>query len=336
MLRRVIPALLVLLLLAGCGNAALSGPGGNGAFANEPGAGLTPPVDVSPDPTPTAPESPPAEGRTLDFLFFSDTQPDPGTGDYSGVGELLSQAIMRAPDAELVLFGGDSVNDGGDEKEWDDFWQAVGPSLSGVETAAVSGNHDNYALLAERFDFPTDAPAGPGEGFFYSIVRGPVFFLMLDSNVMGAANQREIDWVRQALQSRDAASADWRIAVMHHPMWPLTDHPRDLQRAETMREHFLPLFYEYGVDLILCGHQHVYSRTIPMSGETAADDGRGLVQIMAASGDKATYTIGERDFLAASGAAPNYLRLIADKARLTVTAYDAGFTEIDSFVLDKP
>ena len=43
-----------------------------------------------------------------------------------------------------------------------------------------------------------------------------------------------------------------------------------------MQESFLPLLREAGVDLILCGHQHVYMR---------AEDA-GLTQVMLASGGK--------------------------------------------------
>jgi len=109
----------------------------------------------------------------------------------------------------------------------------------------------------------------------------------------------------------------------------VTDNPRDLMRAETMREHFLPLMEEYGVNLILCGHQHVYSRTMLMSGDDAAVGRRGIVQVMAASGDKLSYTVGERDFLASHHEAPNYLLIRADEGSLTIVAYNNGHREID-------
>ena len=278
---------------------------------------------------------PPAEDRTLTFLFFSDMQADPETGDYTATGELLAGATSGVEWLSLVLIGGDTVNDGGNIDEWNDFWQAAGSSFDGLITAAVPGNHDNYALLSGQFDHPSEAPQMPGEGFFYTFSSGPVFFLMLDSNIMGSANQRDIDWLQHELQSEAATQADWRIVVMHHPMWPLTDHPRDIQRAATLREFFLPLFEEYGVDLLLCGHQHVYSRSLPMSGDSQTADGQGIVQIMAASGDKASYTIGERDFVAASGTAPNYLLVNVDESELIIKAYNSEHLEIDEVRISK-
>ena len=270
------------------------------------------------------------------YLFFSDTQPDPEIRDYSGFSDLLKQALVREEEPDMVIFGGDSVNDGGDEKEWYDFWQSVGTSLDGTVTATVAGNHDNYAMLAEQFDYPNEVPSGQGKGYFYSISMGPVFFLMLDSNIMGAANQADIDWLQSELQSEAARRSDWIIAVMHHPMWPVADIPKDIQRAETMREHFLPLFESFGVDLILCGHQHVYSRTLPMQGRTGANGGISIVQIMAASGDKATYAPGEQEYITATAAAPNYVYIEGGSKSLVITAYNGESVLIDElFVSNK-
>jgi hypothetical protein len=57
----------------------------------------------------------------------------------------------------------------------------------------------------------------------------------------------------------------------------------------------------------------------------------GVIQVMVASGDKASYTMGERDFIVASDIAPNYLLLTADRDKLAVMAYNGGHMLIDSF-----
>ena len=267
------------------------------------------------------------------FLYFSDMQPDPETGDYSGLGELLAQAKKSCAAPAMIIIGGDSVNDGGDESEWRAFHDAADEWFKGTVTAAVAGNHDNYDLLAGQFDYPDEAPTEQRRGYFYSLIVGSVFFVMLDSNIMGAADQRDIQWLQNALQSDAARQSDWRIAVMHHPMWTVVDNPKDGQRSETMRDSFLPLLEEYGVSLILCGHQHVYARTLPMRGETLAEDGRGIIQTMAASGDKASYAMGERDYISASAQAPNYVLLTADSDTLVITAYDGDGSIIDEITI---
>ena len=264
--------------------------------------------------------------QRLTFLYFADTQANPETGNYSGFSELMSAALAPEPKPDMILFGGDTVNDGGDPNEWLDFWQAAGTLPDGLLKAAVVGNHDNYVLLAEQFDLPSKAPESLSGGFNYSFSLGPVFFLMLDSNILGAADEKDVEWLLGEMQSEAAQNAAWRVAVMHHPMWTPAEIPRDVQRAETMREHFLPVMEAGGLDLILCGHQHFYSRSVQI---------RGITQIMAASGGKASYTANNHDYMAVVADAPNYLRITASSVELTVSAYDVSGSIFDTLTLTK-
>ena len=262
------------------------------------------------------------------FLFLSDTQANPETGDYNEFGKLLNQAVDHKGNPQLVLFGGDTVNNASDVGEWQDFWNAAKNPLSGKTTAAVAGNHDLHPLLGSQFSYPAS------DNLFYSFNQGDIHFIMLDSNAMGAANQSDISWLRSDLNSNEAKQVTWRVAVMHHPMWPVTANPKDIQRAITMRENFLPLLESGQVDLILCGHQQVYSRTKPMSGDKVST-GNGIVQIMAATGGKDAYTAEKSDHVAFIGEPPNYLLITANQQTLKVTAYGMNNTQLDSWVLRK-
>jgi hypothetical protein len=113
-----------------------------------------------------APPEPGGHASPFPFLYFSDTQADPEAGSYAGFGELLAAVVSREGKPDLAIFGGDTVNDGGDAEDWAAFREAAAGPLDGVATAAVPGNHDSHALLAGQFDYPARAPAGQGEGFF--------------------------------------------------------------------------------------------------------------------------------------------------------------------------
>ena len=298
-------------------------------------AAITPENSDTPQSSQSPAQAEPTPPQKTTILYFSDMQADPDVGDYSGLVELAALAFRDGAAPDAIIIGGDSVNDGGDEAEWELFHDAFGLWSDELVTASVAGNHDSSPLLAEQFSFPDKAPAQQGQGFFYTLSAGFVFFVMLDSNIMGAANDADIQWLREKLESGAAQRADWVVAVMHHPMWPIADNPKDAERAATMREHFLPILEEFGVGLVLCGHQHVYSRTLPMRGDAAAGDGRGIVQVMAASGDKATYPPGGWDYIAATAPAPNYVVLSADGWSLTITAFDAENGIIDEITIVK-
>jgi len=254
------------------------------------------------------------------FLFMADTQADPETGDYSGLSSIFDVAINGEPKPELLILGGDTVNDGRDENEWAAFHLAASTLLDTIPAAAAAGNHDNSPLLTRQFTWPETEM----RGYFYSFNMSGVHFTILDSNYMGAANDEDIAWLYEDLKSASATEADWRVAVCHHPFWPVAGIPRDIIRAETMREHFLPLLAEHGVDLLLVGHQHAYARSVPPTGP---------VQIMAATGDKASYLPDNYDYIAMTAHAPNYIKVSANAETLEITAFNLAGEVIDSFTL---
>jgi len=266
--------------------------------------------------------------EAFSFVYMSDIQADPETGDYTAIGGLLDKAFAHESAPRLLALGGDTVNDGSSAKEWADFRVAADGRPDDVTIAAVPGNHDSEPLLAEQFDYPETAPAASTEGFFYTFTKGSVFFLMLDSNIMGGGNTAHAEWMAEQLSGGPAKNADHRIAVLHHPLWSAAEIPKDVQRAQTMREVFLPLMESGGVDLVLCGHQHVYARTAPMSGENAAEN--GLIQIMAASGGKGSYRPGDMEYVVAAAEAPNYLIVEAGAKTLEVTAFDSAGKPFDN------
>jgi len=268
---------------------------------------------------PTPPGLPAQDEDTgsYSFVFIADAQADPEVGDYSAFANLARVAAAIGPVDQLII-GGDSVNDEWNEKENALFSEALSPLISDIGYAIMApGNHDRGMYQ----NIISSNPAG-------------LFFAVFDSNEMGAASAQTVKWVYKQLEETVSLSS-WRIVVMHHPMWTVADIPKDEQRAVTMREYFLPLLEEAEVDLILCGHQHLYARTLPMRGEGAASDGTGIVQVMVSSGAKQAYHAGKRDYISVTEPIQSFLYVTATKARLTVTAYNADGEVFDSFSIAK-
>ncbi|MUV87682.1 hypothetical protein GJ631_14245 [Natronomonas sp. CBA1123] len=70
----------------------------------------------------------------------------------------------------------------------------------------------------------------------------------------------------------DAAEDDdltWTVVYFHGPLW--TDSPDHAPRS-LLRDRWGTLFDEYGVDLVLCGDNHVYERTKPIEARPDRDD----------------------------------------------------------------
>ena len=95
-----------------------------------------------------------------------------------------------------------------------------------------------------------------------------------------------------------------------------------------VRENWAPIFEECGVDLVFCGHQHVYSRSYPMkAGVVDYED--GITYIMGNSGQK-FYTSADETYQARTIYSTSTCQVVRiDGATLEVMTYDRDGNELD-------
>ena len=259
------------------------------------------------------------------FIYMSDTQADPETGDYNAWGQMLQLAAADESKPDFVMIGGDLINDGNDQAEWDAFFTAGGAALERLSLYPAVGNHDIAKLYKSIFDLPENGPAGK-EGALYSFDYGDAHFTVMDSNAMGAANREDIDWLQEDLQATDKT---YKIVMFHHPAYPAVAIPKDIDRAAAIQKHFVPVMEAAGVDLVLSGHQHVYMRTYPLRDGERNDD--GIVYLMVSSGSKQQYIPAAYGYEAYSnGKQPVYSIISVNKDGITIETRDAAGTIVDS------
>ena len=143
-------------------------------------------------------------------------------GLYS-LGQTLEQAVLDETQPAFVMISGDLVNDGDDQEEWDAFFAAGGEILERLKLYPAMGNHDNTELFKTIFDLPENGPEGK-ERAFYSFDYGDAHFTVMDSNIMGAANQEDIQWLKKDLSETDKK---YKIVMFHHPAYVAVDIPKD-------------------------------------------------------------------------------------------------------------
>lgn len=235
---------------------------------------------------------------------------DVGTG---GEAAYRTSAIMdelevqRSFDALLLL--GDNVYENGDPADVGvKVLEPFGPVLDGeTQMLAVLGNHDvrndNGAAQAEALGMP---------GRWYTTEIGTVTIISLDSTQ--ASNPEQRAWLDATLAS---VTTQWTIVTMHHPPFSAGWHG-DHQGAQA---YFVPLFEEYGVDLVFSGHDHDYQRSTPINGVTYVVTG-------AAAKLRAT---GIEDFTAVSWSTHNFVDLVVYPDRLEMQAIDHDSRAIDAF-----
>jgi 3',5'-cyclic AMP phosphodiesterase CpdA len=86
-----------------------------------------------------------------------------------------------------------------------------------------------------------------------------------NSYVRGYSGGAQKAWLEHELAAaRSDRGIDWIVVCMHQVAISSVDQFNGADLA--IREEWLPLFDKYGVDLVVCGHEHHYERSHPIRG----------------------------------------------------------------------
>jgi hypothetical protein len=151
-----------------------------------------------------------------------------------------------------------------------------------ARTRPIAGNHDyNTANAAGYFAYFGAAAGNPATGY-YSFTLGTWFVIVLntgtDRPVDYAVGSPQEQWLRNELATH---SQQCVLAMWHHPRFSTTNG-RDPIRPEV--GPIWDALYQYGVDLVLNGHDHNYQRYAPQKPDGTADAAFGIRQLTVGTG----------------------------------------------------
>jgi hypothetical protein len=229
-------------------------------------------------------------GNDANHFFIS--SPNGGTsvptriwvlGD-SGTADTNAQAVRNAylnftPTiaTNLWLMLGDNAYENGTDSEYQvavfDLYPTIlrqsvlWPTIGNHDTAQSSNPPASLPYFA-MFTLPTNAEAGgmaSGTEKYYSFDYGNIHFICLDSMTSDRSVTGPMaTWLRADLAS---STRQWTIAFWHHPPYSKGSHNSDTEsNLVQMRQNFLPILEEAGVDLVLAGHSHSYERSFLIDG----------------------------------------------------------------------
>ena len=190
-------------------------------------------------------------------------------GDY-GIANSAETAVAHAMEqwtqerpVDAFISTGDNVYPEAEPKYFEAAWTIPFGWVdeAGIPVIAALGNHDledeSSQPLIDFLDLP---------GAWYSRSLGMVDVFVLDAN--HPHNAEQYAWAAGALKT---STAPWKIVIVHKP-------PFDCGRYSgepAVRERYVPLFTEAGVDLVLSGHDHNYQRFAPLDGVSYIVTGGG-------------------------------------------------------------
>ncbi|MDT0317904.1 metallophosphoesterase family protein [Streptomyces millisiae] len=223
------------------------------------------------------------ELEPFSFIYYGDAQ------NYidSAVPRVFRQAFADRPDARLIINAGDLVNSPNSEEEWGQWHQADGFIDGQVNNVSVPGNHEYgsgrlSSFWRPQFPYPDNGPGTPEtNGTAYTVDYQGVRFIALDSNLQNNATvmAAQTEWLAGLL--RDNPNR-WTVVTFHHPVYSMTG----TRNNTNVRAQWGPLFEEYGVDLVLQGHDHSYGRGNRADARQSVTVHNGVTYAVSVSGGK--------------------------------------------------
>ncbi|CAG8589079.1 9643_t:CDS:2 [Ambispora gerdemannii] len=171
--------------------------------------------------------------------------------------QLLDGVVKRHPPPNFIIHAGDAVQDYDRLQQWQtDFYDPMTHHRLAQNAPLIyaHGNHDYDPSL----EYPYTSSR-----LWYAYTIANTRWIVLDSNM---DDPLQDTWLLSELQSQESRDAMFRVVIVHIPpfieFWdPYAWHNKGEKHwGEFVRLRFVPLFQEFGVDLVISGHQHNYQR----------------------------------------------------------------------------
>lgn len=210
------------------------------------------------------------ENASFNFLFAGDPQIGASNtaSDTEGWVNTMNRSLQQFPETSFLLSAGDQINDKNSEEE-DQYVGFLTPdAMRSLSLATNVGNHDSGSQkYTEHFNMPNvdslgqSNNTGDGSGDYWFTYNN-VLFLSLNSNNVQTAEHKAF---MEKVLKEHGSEARWTVVSFHHSIYSVANHYTD-KDIQQRRAELAPIFSELGIDVVLMGHDHYYTRTYMMEG----------------------------------------------------------------------
>ncbi|UPK75942.1 metallophosphoesterase family protein [Nocardioidaceae bacterium SCSIO 66511] len=182
------------------------------------------------------------------IAYFGDAQLNVG----GAWDKSAHRALHHRPSVDMMLYGGDLVDDPTDDSQWTEWFHALTPNRRTTNSLSTVGNHELRGDPHERqylahLRMPRNGPRPTAFSIDYQGVR----FIVLDANDPSDRAQRR--FLKRKLRG---AGDRWKVMLFHKPIFAGAVG-RD---SSAQRKAWLATLERRGADVVLQGHDHVYAR----------------------------------------------------------------------------
>lgn len=214
-----------------------------------------------------------------DFTFVLAGDPQIGAGKFYADRDKWEKALgtikKQVPQMSFLYSLGDQVNEYTSKSELEYSGYIERENAKGITFATIIGNHDSQAnSYSQHFALPNLQAEGKTEaGSNYYFVYNNTLFIQLNSNNMNTAEHKAT--IEKAIEMTKNQNIKWKVVGFHHAIYSAATHANDDDIIKR-RAEYPALMKQYGIDLIVAGHDHVYTRSRMMDGGMAIESERNF------------------------------------------------------------
>jgi 3',5'-cyclic AMP phosphodiesterase CpdA len=216
--------------------------------------------------------------------YTSDNRGSPAAGDMTAAVERMAP-LFNLVNGDLCYanLAADRI------RTWSDWFENNSRSARYRPWMPAAGNHENesgngpvgYGAYQTYFAVPDSGAEAELRGLWYAFTAGSVRLISLNNDdicyqdggnfyVRGYSGGAQKRWLEHELASARAdRGIDWVVVCMHQTAISTADRTNGADLG--IRQDWLPLFDRYGVDLVVCGHEHHYERSYSIRGAAPTD-----------------------------------------------------------------
>lgn len=260
----------------------------------------------------TAPDS---AATKVKFFVYGDTRSHPIDND-SVCGQMVNTYTNDLAFQTIVFHTGDWVSADA-ETNWSSEWFNytcihMMKIQANLPINGCIGNHEGSGkYFKEYYPYPTGS-----KKFYWSFNYGPVHFAIVnDVSESFSPGSAQYKWLNNDLVS---TTRPWKILLFHEPGWSAGTHSDNTD----VQKYIQPLCTKYGVDIVVCGHNHSYVRCL-------VDN---IPHITTGGGGAELYPVNTTNQnVITAHSVHHHLEISIDSKLMTVIARQSSGAVIDSF-----
>lgn len=201
--------------------------------------------------------------KTAKFAYLADPQIQ--TADNAESFGATCSELNKYSDLGFIYMAGDITDNAENTEQWDGLFKNNGSFKNASQKlfannfiAVTQGNHDKNFDKSTLSDY-INTPAEAGN-LVYSFDYGTVKMIIL--NLETAKNNETVMAEQKAFLEKEVAAKaanQWTVVGFHKSIYTGASHIVDSD-VKAARKHWGPIFADLDVDVVLQGHDHVYSR----------------------------------------------------------------------------